>query len=79
MRSNLEEYFSTGHGVESKDHTVVNPEAPSFLAVNKKTGKVEWKDNSPGKNIMEGQWNCGMRKAWPTEIPGTSPRLHAAC
>src|SRR5205823_6172011 len=32
------------------------PEAPSFVAVNKKTGKVAWQDNSPGDRIMEGQW-----------------------
>lgn len=26
------------------------------MAVNKKTGKLVWKDNSPGDRIMEGQW-----------------------
>jgi outer membrane protein assembly factor BamB len=50
-------YIVTGHGVETKNNTVVDPKAPSFIAVNKKTGKVEWKDNSPGKNIMQGQWS----------------------
>ena len=30
--------------------------APSFVALDKTTGKVVWKDNSPGKNILDGQW-----------------------
>jgi outer membrane protein assembly factor BamB len=34
-----------------------NPDAPSFIAVNKDTGKVVWTDNSPGQNVMEGQWS----------------------
>jgi outer membrane protein assembly factor BamB len=50
-------FVVTGNGVESKDHKIPSPEAPSFVAVNKKTGKVEWKSNLPGKNIMEGQWS----------------------
>jgi outer membrane protein assembly factor BamB len=33
-----------------------SPDAPSFIAVEKKTGKLKWSDASPGKNIMEGQW-----------------------
>jgi outer membrane protein assembly factor BamB len=51
-------YTVTANGVNPTDHhKLVNPDAPSFVAVNKKTGKVVWKDNSPGKNIMEGQWS----------------------
>src|SRR5262249_57499083 len=30
---------------------------PSLVAVNKNTGKVVWSDNSPGENIMDGQWS----------------------
>jgi outer membrane protein assembly factor BamB len=41
----------TANGVNYKGK-VVAPEAPSFVAVNKHTGKVVWQDNSPGKNIM---------------------------
>ena len=33
------------------------PKAPSFIAVNKKTGKVVWSDASPGEHIMHGQWS----------------------
>jgi outer membrane protein assembly factor BamB len=49
-------FVVTGNGVESKNHTIPHPDAPSFLAVNKKSGEVAWKDSSPGKHIMEGQW-----------------------
>jgi outer membrane protein assembly factor BamB len=38
------------------DNSFPSPEAPSFVAVHKKTGKLAWKDSSPGDKIMEGQW-----------------------
>jgi outer membrane protein assembly factor BamB len=48
----------TGNGRAGgeSDKPVPEPDAPSFVAVNKKTGKLAWKDSSPGANIMEGQW-----------------------
>jgi outer membrane protein assembly factor BamB len=49
-------YLGTSNG-RSEDHaTVPSPEAPSLLAVDKETGRVVWSDNSPGSNIMNGQW-----------------------
>jgi outer membrane protein assembly factor BamB len=50
-------YVCTGNGVHYKTEKLDNPDAPSFIAVNKKMGRVKWKDSSPGKNIMEGQWS----------------------
>ncbi|MCI0539331.1 MAG: PQQ-binding-like beta-propeller repeat protein [Verrucomicrobiales bacterium] len=44
---------SNGRG----DDKVPSPKAPSFLAVNKNTGKVVWQDNSPGDGILRGQWS----------------------
>ncbi len=35
---------------------VPEPKAPSFVAFDKKTGKLVWQDNSPGDKIMEGTW-----------------------
>jgi outer membrane protein assembly factor BamB len=35
---------------------VKNPDAPSFIAVDRKTGKVVWQDSSPGAKIITGQW-----------------------
>ena len=50
-------FVVTGNGVGGAKAKVVAPKAPSFLAVNKATGKVVWSDNSPGDQIMEGQWS----------------------
>jgi outer membrane protein assembly factor BamB len=46
----------TGNGVD-EDGKTVSPKAPSFIAVNKKTGKLAWQSNLPGANIIEGQWS----------------------
>ncbi len=45
----------TSNGVNVDDELPA-PEAPSFLALDKRTGKTIWTDNSPGRNILEGQW-----------------------
>ena len=47
----------TSQGITNGDHASADPDAPSFLAVNKLTGEVVWKDNSPGKGILDGQWS----------------------
>ena len=44
-------------GRKGQDARPPHPEAPSFIAVNKHTGKVVWKDNSPGDKIILGQWS----------------------
>jgi outer membrane protein assembly factor BamB len=50
-------FIGTSNGRDSGDETVPAPKAPSFIAVNKETGKVVWQDNSPGENILHGQWS----------------------
>jgi outer membrane protein assembly factor BamB len=47
----------TSNGVDEGHLNVPSPKAPSFLAIEKKTGKVVWKDNSPGEKIIHGQWS----------------------
>jgi outer membrane protein assembly factor BamB len=50
----------TGNGVgedSSGGRKVVSPQAPSFIAVDKNTGKLVWEDHSPGDKIMDGQWS----------------------
>ncbi len=37
--------------------TCLRPNAPSFIAVDKRNGKVLWTDNSPGPNVLHGQWS----------------------
>jgi outer membrane protein assembly factor BamB len=41
----------------ASDEKIPAPKAPSFIAVNKNTGKVVWQDNSPGNSILRGQWS----------------------
>jgi outer membrane protein assembly factor BamB len=48
-------FVETSNG--RSDDKVPAPKAPSFLAVNKSTGKVVWQDNSPGDGILRGQWS----------------------
>src|SRR5260370_13755634 len=52
-------FACTSNGVDNRDGEakIPSPEAPSFIAVNKKTGKVAWQANSPGDTIMLGQWS----------------------
>src|SRR5262245_45788285 len=51
-------YVITGNGWDVYVDPPVFPEpsAPSFIAVNKKTGKLAWKSDLPGKNVLDGQW-----------------------
>lgn len=49
-------YVLTGHGIDYKKHVVLDPTVPSFIAVDKNTGKVVWQDSSPGSRILAGQW-----------------------
>ena len=48
-------YVLTSNGTEDKK--TKEPKAPSLVAVNKKTGKLVWSDNTPGDKIMDGQWS----------------------
>jgi outer membrane protein assembly factor BamB len=47
----------TGNGVDHGNGKLIKPNAPSFVAVNKKTGKLVWSSKLPGNNIMRGQWS----------------------
>lgn len=50
-------FVHTGNGVDEGHVNIPTPAAPSFIAVNKKTGKVIWEDSSPGEDILHGQWS----------------------
>jgi outer membrane protein assembly factor BamB len=47
----------TGNGMDLNAEKVIAPKAPSFIAVNRTSGKVVWQDNSPGERILSGQWS----------------------
>jgi len=49
-------FVCTSNGVDEGHINIPAPEAPSFIALDKNTGKLLWKSNLPGKNIMHGQW-----------------------
>jgi outer membrane protein assembly factor BamB len=50
-------FVETSNGRDESHDKVPAPKAPSFLAVNKGSGKVVWQDDSPGANILHGQWS----------------------
>lgn len=50
-------FVNTSNGVDESHINLPANDAPTFLAMNKNTGKVLWTDNSPGKNILHGQWS----------------------
>jgi outer membrane protein assembly factor BamB len=74
-------YVVTGNGVDQDKEKVPAPKAPSFVAVNRLTGKVVWKDSSPGERIIEGQWSspsCGEVQGKPQVVfPGGDGWLYA--
>jgi outer membrane protein assembly factor BamB len=48
-------FLITSNGVDEGHINLPAPDAPSFLAVDKHTGKVRWSRKLPGK-ILHGQW-----------------------
>lgn len=50
-------FVVTANGVDEGHINIPAPQAPSFLALDKNTGKVLWKRSDPGRNIMHGQWS----------------------
>ncbi len=48
---------NTSNGVDDAHIAPPAPDAPSFIAMDKHTGKVLWTDNSPRGNILHGQWS----------------------
>jgi outer membrane protein assembly factor BamB len=50
-------FLETSNGHDESHENIPSPKAPSFIAVNKNTGKVAWQDNSPGDRILHGQWS----------------------
>jgi outer membrane protein assembly factor BamB len=50
-------FVNTGNGVDDAHLTVPAEKAPSFICLNKNTGDVLWTDNTPGANVLHGQWS----------------------
>jgi outer membrane protein assembly factor BamB len=67
-------FVLTGHGASPRTGKVANPAVPSFVAVDRRSGRVVWKDSSPGARILTGQWGSpahGLVKGEPQVVfPG---------
>jgi len=50
-------FVNTSNGVDESHILLPSPTAPSFIAMDKHSGKVLWTDSSPGINILHGQWS----------------------
>jgi hypothetical protein len=50
-------FVDTGNGVDEGHLNIPAPKAASHLCIEKDTGKVLWTDNSPGVNVLHGQWS----------------------
>src|SRR5687768_2875698 len=50
-------FVSTSNGQDESHVNVPSPKAPAIIAVNKKTGKLVWEDNSVNERILHGQWS----------------------
>lgn len=50
-------FVCTSNGVDESHINIPAPHAPSFIALDKNTGKLLWADGTPGVNIMHGQWS----------------------
>jgi outer membrane protein assembly factor BamB len=49
-------FVVTGNGRDEQGRLTA-PQAPSFVALSARTGKLLWQSNLPGKNIIEGTWS----------------------
>ena len=50
-------FVNTSNGQDESHVNIPSPKAPAIIAVNKKTGKLVWEDNSVGEKILHGQWS----------------------
>ncbi len=50
-------FVCTSNGVDEGHINLPKDDAPSFLCMDRNTGKVLWSDSSPGKNVLHGQWS----------------------
>lgn len=50
-------FVVTSNGVDEGHINIPQPKAPSFIVLDKRTGKLLWQSNAPGEKIMHGQWS----------------------
>jgi len=50
-------FVNTSNGVDEGHINLPNAQAPSFICLDKRDGTLLWADNSPGANVLHGQWS----------------------
>lgn len=50
-------FIHTSNGQDESHVNIPSPRAPAIIALNKKTGKLAWEDNSVEDRILHGQWS----------------------
>jgi outer membrane protein assembly factor BamB len=50
-------FVITGNGVDEGHINLPNAQAPSFLCLDKRDGRLLWADSTPGANVLHGQWS----------------------
>ena len=50
-------FVTTANGVDEGHVNIPSPRAPSFIALDKNTGKLVWESNAPGEGIIHSNWS----------------------
>ncbi|MCA9129795.1 MAG: PQQ-binding-like beta-propeller repeat protein [Planctomycetales bacterium] len=50
-------FVNTSNGVDEGHINLPSEKAPSFLCINRNSGELIWSDNTPGGNVLHGQWS----------------------
>ncbi|MDA1017070.1 MAG: PQQ-binding-like beta-propeller repeat protein [Planctomycetota bacterium] len=50
-------FVVTGNGVDESHVSIPSPDAPDFIVLNRKTGKLLWKFEAPGIGSFHGSWS----------------------
>lgn len=68
-------FLVTSNGVDEGHINVPSPKAPSFICVNKKTGKLVWKNNLPSAKIVEGLANAADQDAFLERLQNRGEKI----
>jgi outer membrane protein assembly factor BamB len=66
-------FVSTSNGQDESHVNIPSPKAPAIIALDRKTGKLVWEDNSVEDRILHGQWSTPA----VGEIGGVVQVVHA--
>ena len=50
-------FVNTSNGLDESHINLPAPTAPTFICMDKNSGELLWQDDSPGTNILHGQWS----------------------